>query len=100
VSGREYGALGFVVVNHFKARRAPYHTTPHMHLWSQGVHQVDTLMAIVGREVRSVFGTSVNPTWCDWPSESTVFTQLEFDGGVHGEYMGTSNAQSSRSTLE
>ena len=97
-SGR-YGELGFCVFDHFKARRAPYHLTPHMHLWSQGVHQIDTLMAVVGREVEYAFGTSMNPVWCDWPSESTVFAQLVFEGGVIGQYFGTSNAQSSRSSL-
>lgn len=97
-SGR-YGPLGFCVLNHYKARRAPYHLTPHMHLWSQGVHQVDTLMAVVGRDVEYVTGLSVNPPWCDWPSESSVFAQLQFEGGVIGQYTATSNAKSSGSSL-
>src|SRR5690606_8990653 len=82
VSSKEYGALGYAILNHFKARGTPYHTTPHMHLWSQGVHQVDTLLAVVGQSVREVFGTSVNPPWCNWPSESTVSCHIGFKGGV------------------
>lgn len=88
-----YGELGYCVLTHFKARGTPYHLSPHMHLWQQGVHQLDTLLAIVGRPVEEVFGTSVNPPWCDWPSESTVFAQVVFSGGVIGEYVGTSNAR-------
>lgn len=94
-----YGRLGYVVVNHFKARRAPYPTTPHMHLWQQGVHQIDTLLAIVGQEVTEVRGESFRPPWCDWPSESSVLCHLTFADGVRGTYFGTSNAQSAGSTL-
>lgn len=98
ISGK-YGRLGYVTTNHFKARGAPYPTTPHMHLWSQGVHQIDTMMAIVDRDVTEVFGNSFNPAWCDWPSESAFFSQMTFEGGIRAEYAGTSNAKSSRSIL-
>ncbi|MBI3971613.1 MAG: Gfo/Idh/MocA family oxidoreductase [Chloroflexi bacterium] len=88
-----YGPLGLFLMSFFKPRGGPYNLSPHMHLWQQGVHELDTTLGVVQHPVRRVWGLSNNPTWCDWPSESTVQAILECDGGVSGTHLSTSNAR-------
>lgn len=88
-----YGAAGFCTMVHYKARGAPYPYSQHMHLWQQGVHQIDTLLAVLQRRPRRVLGWSVQPAWEDWPSPSTVSALIECEGPVYATYMGTSNAR-------
>ncbi|MGH2371398.1 MAG: Gfo/Idh/MocA family protein, partial [Chloroflexota bacterium] len=93
VAEQKYGPLGLFLMSFFKARGAPYNRSPHMHLWQQGVHELDTLLGVVQRPVRRVWGLSNNPAWCDWPSESTVQAIIECEGRVSGTYVSTSNAR-------
>lgn len=93
VSEQTYGPLGLFLMSFFKARVKPYPPSIHMHLWQQGVHELDTALSVVQQPLRRVWGLSNNPAWCDWPSESTVQAIAEFDGGVSGTYVGTSNAR-------
>lgn len=90
---QRYGKLGLFTMSFFKARRRPYNRSPHMHLWQQGVHELDTMLSVVQRPLRRVWGLSNNPTWCDWPSASTVQAICEFDGGISGTHVSTSNAR-------
>ena len=64
-----------------------------MHLWQQGVHELDTLLAVLQRPVRRVWGLSTSPAWCDWPTPSTVQAVLECEGGLSGTHLSTSNAR-------
>jgi predicted dehydrogenase len=64
-----------------------------MHLWQQGVHELDTMLAVVQRPLRRVWGLSNNPAWCDWPSPSTLQAICEFEGGASGTCVTTSNAR-------
>lgn len=93
ISDQAYGPLGLFQMSFFKARGAPYHLSPHMHLWQQGVHELDSVLAVVQRPVRRVWGLSNNPAWCDWPSESTVQAIIECEGRVSGTHLSTSNAR-------
>jgi predicted dehydrogenase len=93
VAAQTYGPLGLFLMSFFKARGGPYNMSPHMHLWQQGVHELDTMLAVVQQPLRRVWGLSNNPAWCDWPSESTVQAIVEFDGGVSGTFVTTSNAR-------
>jgi predicted dehydrogenase len=93
VAEEAYGPLGLFLMSFFKARGSPYNSSPHMHLWQQGVHELDTLLAVVQRPLRRVWGLSNNPTWCDWPSPSTLQAICEFEGGVSGTCLTTSNAR-------
>jgi predicted dehydrogenase len=93
VAEERYGPLGLFLMSFFKARGAPYNPSPHMHLWQQGVHELDTLLAVVQRPLVRVWGLSHNPAWCDWPSPSTVQAIAEFAGDVSGTYVSTSNAR-------
>jgi predicted dehydrogenase len=93
VAEERYGPLGLFLLSYFKARGAPYHDSPHMHLWQMAVHELDTILAVVQRPLRRVWGLSSNPAWCDWPSPSTAQVIADFAGGISGSYLGTSNAR-------
>ena len=64
-----------------------------MHLWQQGVHELDTILSVVQQPLRRVWGLSNNPAWSDWPTPCTFQAIAEYDGGVSGTYVGTSNAR-------
>jgi predicted dehydrogenase len=93
VAEETYGPLGLFLMSFCKARGRPYNVSPHMHLWQQGVHELDTMLAVVQRPLRRVWGLSNNPAWCDWPSPSTLQAVFEFEGGVSGTCLTTSNAR-------
>jgi len=88
-----YGPLGLYFMNFYKARGRAYNMSPHMHLWQQGVHELDSILSVVQRPLRRVWGLSTNPTWSDWPSPCTFQAIAEYEGGVSGTYVGTSNAR-------
>ena len=103
-----YGPLGFLTMVYHKARGAPYPTSEHMHLWQQGVHELDTLRCIVGRPVQSVFGRSVRPPWSAWPSPALAEALITFGpgrdgageaGAVYATYVGTSDARAAGYTF-
>lgn len=94
VAEERYGSLGLFNMAFFKARGGPYNLSPHMHLWQQGVHELDSLLGVVQKPPRRVWGLSNNPAWCDWPSASTVQAIIECEDGVSGMHLSTSNARS------
>jgi predicted dehydrogenase len=89
----ELGAPGFAVQTHHKARGGPYPTSRNMHLWQQGVHQLDNLIYVLDRQPLRARGCLVAPEWEDWPSAGGCSAVIEFEGGVIGTYFGTSNAR-------
>jgi predicted dehydrogenase len=93
VAEERYGPPGLFLLSYFKARGAPYNASPHMHLWQMAVHELDTILAVIQRPLRRVWGLSGNPAWCDWPSASTAQVIAEFADRVCGTYFGTSNAR-------
>jgi predicted dehydrogenase len=94
VAEETYGPLGLFLQSFFKARGSAYNRSPHMHLWQQSVHELDSLLSVVQRPLRRVWGLSNHPSWCDWPSPSTIQVIAEFEGGVSGSHVSTSNARS------
>ncbi|MAG36614.1 MAG: hypothetical protein CL878_10300 [Dehalococcoidia bacterium] len=93
VAEERYGPLGLYMMNFYKPRGLAYNMSPHMHLWQQGVHELDTILSVVQRPLRRVWGLSNNPAWSDWPSPCTFQAIAEYDGDVSGTYLGTSNAR-------
>lgn len=78
VAEERYGPLGFMTMTYHKPRPEPYPYSEHIHLYAQGVHELDTLCAIAGRPLWSVYGRSVRPSWSTWPSESFAEAMLTF----------------------
>jgi predicted dehydrogenase len=106
VAEEVYGPLGFMTYVYHKARGGPYPHMEHMHLWGQGVHELDAMCAIAGRPVVSVMGRSVMPPWSDWPSESLAEALITFGprpdrpgsrDRAYGTYVGTSEARAAGS---
>lgn len=97
VAEQRYGPLGLFHMTFYKARGRPYgHPNSRvlqMHLWEQGVHELDTILSVVQQPLQRVWGRSLNPVWCDWPSESTALAIADFEGGVSGTYTSTSDAR-------
>lgn len=94
IAEQRYGPLGMFLMSFYKPRGAPYNRSPHMHLWQQGVHELDSIRGVVQQKVNKVWGLSNHPAWCDWPSPSTVQAILEFDKQITGTFVSTSNARS------
>ena len=88
-----YGPPGYAVMIHDKPRMAPYRNSPHMHLWQQGVHQLDTLLGTIPRTPVRVRGLSTEPPWGNWPTPSLVHSIIEFSDGFSATYVGTSQAR-------
>ena len=93
VAEETYGPLGLFNMAFYKSRGRPYNMSPHMHLWQQGVHELDSLLSVVQKPVRRVMGLSNNPAWCDWPSESTIQALIECEDRVSGLHLSTSNSR-------
>lgn len=81
VAERAFGTPGFGHYVNYKARGGPYPTSDHMHLWQMAVHELDALLAMIGRPVVRVSAREFQPPWGDWPSESTIAAMLEFRDG-------------------
>lgn len=93
IGGAHYGPLGLFQYTLLFPRSAPFHFSPHMHLWQQGVHEIDSMLAVVQRPVRRVWGLSNSPAWCEWPSESFIQALLECDGAVSGTHLSSTNSR-------
>ena len=93
VAEEAYGPLGLFNMAFYKSRGRAYNLSPHMHLWQQGVHELDSLLGVVQKPVRRVWAISNNPAWCDWPSESTLQAIIECDDRVSGMHLSTSNSR-------
>ena len=64
-----------------------------MHLWQQGVHQIDSLLSAIPRKPVRARGISLEPAWGTWPTPSLVHSIIEFDDGTSATYVGTSQAR-------
>ncbi len=94
VADRRYGELGAITMVHHNARGRPFENGyPPMHLWHQGSHQVDTLLSVVQRPPRCVWGVNATPANSTWPAEPHVCAIIRFDGPVIVSYTATSDAQ-------
>jgi predicted dehydrogenase len=97
VAEQRYGPLGLFHMTFYKSRGAPYGhpgaRIDQMHLWEQAVHELDTILSVVQQPLRRVYARSFNPVWCDWPSESSALVIADFDPGVSGAYVATSDAR-------
>jgi len=94
IADRRYGELGAVTMVHHNARGRPFENgDPPMHLWHQGSHQVDSLLSLVQRPPRCVWGVNATPASSNWTAEPHVCAIITFDGPVIVSYTATSDAQ-------
>lgn len=94
IADRRYGELGAITMAHHNARGRPFENgDPPMHLWHQGSHQVDSLLSLVQRPPRCVWGVNATPANSSWTAEPHVCAIITFDGPVIVSYTATSDAQ-------
>ncbi len=94
IADRRYGELGAITMVHHNARGRPFENGyPPMHLWHQGSHQIDSLLSLVQRPPRCVWGVNATPANSNWTAEPHVCAIITFDGPVIVSYTATSDAQ-------
>ena len=77
----------------YKARRSEYPDSPHSQLWQMTVHEIDSLIAMIGEPIVAVSGHSFRPPATSWQRESTVTAELTFASGVRVVLLSTSDAR-------
>ena len=77
----------------YKARGGEYPDSEHAQLWQMTVHEVDSLIAMMGEPVAAVSGHSFRPPATTWRRESTATAELSFAGGCRVVLLSTSDAR-------
>jgi predicted dehydrogenase len=77
----------------YKARGGEYPDSPHSQLWQMTVHEVDSLLAMMGQPVAAVSGHSYCPPATTWRRESTATAELTLHSGCRLALVSTSDAR-------
>ena len=77
----------------YKARTGEYPDSEHSQLWQMTVHEVDSLLAMMGEPIVAVSGHSFRPPATTWRRESTATAELSFAGGCRVVLLSTSDAR-------
>jgi predicted dehydrogenase len=93
VAQRAYGRLGFGHYVNYKPRGEPFPLSDNMQVWQQSVHEFDAMLAMIGRSPARVWAREFQPSWGDWPSDSSIAAMLEFEGGPTISWMSSSDAR-------
>ncbi|MBI2941829.1 MAG: Gfo/Idh/MocA family oxidoreductase [Chloroflexi bacterium] len=88
-----YGRPGFGHYVNYKVRGLAYPQSDHMQLWQMSIHELDALLAMIDRPVARVQAREFQPSWGNWPSESTIAAILEFAGGPTISYVSSSDSR-------
>ena len=77
----------------YKARGGEYPDSEHSQLWQMTVHEVDSLLAMMGEPVAAVSGHSFRPPATTWRRESTATAELTLASGCRIVLLSTSDAR-------
>ena len=77
----------------YKARGGEYPDSEHSQLWQMTVHEVDSLLAMMGEPVAAVSGHSFRPPATTWRRESTATAEFTLDSGCRIVLLSTSDAR-------
>ena len=77
----------------YKARGGEYPDSPHSQLWQMTVHEVDSLLAMMGQPVAAVSGHSYRPPATTWQRQSTATAELTMRSGCRVVLVSTSDAR-------
>lgn len=77
----------------YKARGGEYPDSEHSQLWQMTVHEVDSLIAMMGEPVTAVSGHSFRPPATTWRRESTATAELTLASGCRIVLLSTSDAR-------
>lgn len=69
-------------------------TSDNPYIWEQGVHSFNSLIAILGRPAVAVYARQYKPGWSVYNGPTACFGEIEFEGGLHVQYLGAFESQS------
>jgi len=86
-----YGKAGFGLMSKFGWRPRTHHSgeQQHSYLWERGIHDLDTLRAVMNSDVVKVSGRSFNPAWSPYQHGAGTCATLEFANGAVMGYLCT-----------
>ena len=96
VQSGDYGEPFLLMYEHHRHRpvmRA--FTGEYPALWEQGVHSLDSILAILGHpDLKSVYGLGQKPAHSNYNSDTMTNVMTEFTNGVHAHLLVTFDSQS------
>jgi predicted dehydrogenase len=90
---RAYGRPGYFNHVFHKVRPTPYNLSPHQQLWQMSVHDLDSIRSLFSERVKRVTCREVKPPWTKYQTPPCVEALLEFEGGLTGVYLGSSDSK-------
>ncbi|MBM4437064.1 MAG: Gfo/Idh/MocA family oxidoreductase [Actinobacteria bacterium] len=88
-----YGAAQTGHMVTYKARGGEYPDSEHSQLWQMTVHEMDSLISMLGQPVAEVYGHSFRPPATTWKRESTATAELTMANGARIALVSTSDAR-------
>ncbi|HCU72213.1 MAG: hypothetical protein CL790_03125 [Chloroflexi bacterium] len=89
-------AYGQAQVGHlvtYKARGSEYPDSEHSQLWQMTVHEIDSVISMMGQPIIAVAGHSFRPPATTWVRESSATAELTFKNGARVVMVSTSDAR-------
>ena len=89
-------AYGEAQVGHlatYKARGGEYPDSEHSQLWQMTVHEIDSVISMMGQPITAVAGHSFRPPSTTWVRESSATAELTFKNGARVAMISTSDAR-------
>lgn len=87
---KKYGEVGYAEfrIHRYRPVMRAF-TGDNPFIWEQGVHSFNSLLAILDRPAVSVFARQIKPRWCAYNGPTACFGEIEFEGGLPCQYLGT-----------
>ena len=77
----------------YKPRGGEYPDSEHSQLWQMTVHEIDSVISMMGQPIVSVAGHSFRPPATTWKRESTATAELTFESGARVAMVSTSDSR-------
>jgi predicted dehydrogenase len=77
----------------YKSRGSEYPDSPYSQIWQMTVHEVDSLISMMGQPVVEVYGHAYHPPATTWKRESTATLEMVFENGCHIVMVSTSDSR-------
>jgi len=87
-----YGKANFALYTKIGWRSKGVHHSgldDHSYLWERGIHDLDTMRYIMGKDPVRMWAHSFNPSWSPYKGGAGVSGWVEFDGGATCTYFAT-----------
>ena len=77
----------------YKPRGGEYADSEHSQLWQMTVHEIDSVMSMMGQPIVEVAGHSLRPPAATWRRESAATAELTFESGARVAMVSTSDSR-------